>query len=120
MYKNPFDGRMNRQNFIYGQLLLLLLIGLVALYIFRDGVTFSNIQNIVPLLVVGTIPQLILTARRLHDINLSGIWSFMILVPYLSLLFVVYISYKTGSVTPNQYGNPDNRTLFNSLRNKEQ
>lgn len=119
MFLNPFDGRINRKNFIYGQLLLFLVIGLIAAFIFKDGINLQTIQNIVPVLVAATVPQLILTARRLHDLNISGIWSFLILLPYISLLFVVYISYKSGSVKPNAYGDPDNQTLFNSLLKKD-
>jgi len=119
MYQNPFDGRMSRQNFIYGQILLLVAILAVSMVIFKDGITFYNVQNIIPLLVIGSIPQVMLVARRLHDINISALWSFMILVPYLSLIFAVYVSAKAGDAATNRFGAPDNRPLFDSILNKE-
>ena len=118
MYTSPFEGRMNRQNFIYAQLLLMVLIAVFSAIVFRNGVTLSIIQDLIPILILGTIPQIILVVRRLHDINTSGIWSFLILTPYISLLFAVFLAVKQGTVGVNNYGNPDTRPFLESLLNK--
>lgn len=118
MYDSPFNGRMNRQNFIYGQLLLIIAMTLYALFVFRDGLTIYNVTDMLPVLILAMIPQIVLAVRRLHDINLPGIWSILIIMPYISLIFAVYISVKAGTLGVNKYGEPDDRSLVDSLLNK--
>lgn len=119
MYANPLKGRMNRQNFIYGQIILIVIITLGAAAVFRDGLNIYTINRLIPVLVLATIPQIVLTVRRLHDMNISGLWSFLILTPYISLLFAVFVSVRSGTEGKNQYGAPDTRNLVDSLLNKQ-
>lgn len=110
---------MNRQNFIYAQVVLFFILIVIGLAIFRDGLTVANMQDIIPLLMIAAIPQMIFTVRRLHDMDISGLWSFLILVPYISLLFGIYIAYKKGTPGYNQYGAPDDRSLLASALNRQ-
>ena len=119
MYQNPFVGRMNRSNFIYSQLLLVGFVIVISIFIFKDGITMNSVGKLLPIAVLTIPPQIILAIRRLHDINISGLWSFLIVTPYLSLLFVIFISVKQGSSTVNNYGNPDTRPFLDSLLNKD-
>jgi uncharacterized membrane protein YhaH (DUF805 family) len=46
------------------------------------------------------------TLRRLHDINMSGWWMLLILVPPINILFLLFLSLKSGDDSENDYGLP--------------
>jgi len=119
--KQPFEGRMNRKNFILSQLVLLFLTLLLVAFLFRNGlqsISLESIDTLILLMFVGLPFQFVCVFRRTHDINQSGLWSFLIFVPYIALPFLVYISYKKGDSTTNRFGEPDTRKLFDSLINR--
>lgn len=118
MYANPFEGRMNRQNFIIGQLIIVLATMALGIYFLWDGLTITNLSNLIPVLIIATIPQIVITVRRLHDINLHGLFSVLILMPYISILFALFVCAKPGTTEPNEYGLPDTRNWIDSLLNK--
>lgn len=47
-----------------------------------------------------------LTARRLHDIDKSGWWCFIFIVPYIGVLLWVLLFFAEGTKGANKYG-PD-------------
>ena len=49
------------------------------------------------------IPSIAVAARRLHDINMNGKWSLLLLTPIAPLLMLLLI--KKGDIIENQYGN---------------
>ena len=44
-----------------------------------------------------------LIIKRLHDVNLSGWFSAIYLIPIINFLFLLFLLFK-GSVEPNKYG----------------
>lgn len=44
--------------------------------------------------------------RRLHDINLSGWWLLLMLVPVVNLIFALVMVFKAGSEEANDFGPP--------------
>ena len=46
------------------------------------------------------------TIRRLHDINRSGGWGWLLLVPLVNLIFIVVLCCVRGSSGENRYGMP--------------
>ena len=52
------------------------------------------------------ISQMSLTARRLHDINMSGWWQLALPIPFLGLLLWLYWTLKQGDEGENRFG-PD-------------
>ena len=58
------------------------------------------------LLLVYLYFLILLVSRRLHDLNKSGWWMLLFLVPVLNILFLVYILLGAGNTHPNQYGWP--------------
>jgi uncharacterized membrane protein YhaH (DUF805 family) len=74
----------------------------------------SAIVNIISLLigivsVVLLIPIYISAyVRRLHDVNQSGLLTFLILVPFVNLLLFLYLLFAPGTQGANKYGNPVN------------
>ena len=53
--------------------------------------------------------------RRLHDIELSGWLVLLTLIPFLNVLFFIYLASKSGTFTANKYGELPPRRKFLSL-----
>lgn len=54
--------------------------------------------------LVISILYILITIRRLHDMNRSGWLSMIVLIPVLGLIFTLYISITKGDLHHNQYG----------------
>lgn len=52
------------------------------------------------------LPYLGLAIRRLHDINRSGFWILINLVPVLGTIYLLYLFAKKGDPGVNEYGAP--------------
>ena len=57
------------------------------------------------LLVASVIQMFFVTHRRLHDLNASGWWQLITLIPFGQLLMIGFIFFK-GTDGPNNYGPP--------------
>lgn len=109
-----FNGRVNRINFIFG--LVLVFIGPI-LMVFLMGIVGGNssvdavIRGILLILnlalgLVAVIIGLSLYSRRLHDLNKSD-WYFLInFLPYVNILFILYLTFWPGNSVSNKYGLP--------------
>ena len=78
---------------------------------FGDGTmsaSFNTTGGILTLIVslVFLIPSLAVAVRRLHDIEKSGWWILIVLVPLLGALYLLYLYVQPGTAGPNAYG-PD-------------
>ncbi len=104
------NGRLNRKGFwlVVGPLLLL-----------SYSVTFTNAEstealntvtgvNAVFLLVQILLSFWILLAlviKRLHDINQSGFWALLLLLPAVNFFIFIGIGLINGTDGPNKFGN---------------
>lgn len=108
--ENPLrvQGRAPRREFWYFMLFALILQTLVALLIASLEVTFH--VNLGPVLtLVGVFlmtPILTATARRFHDIDMSGLWSLGTIIPVIGLALLLVLV-KRGTQGPNRFG-PEN------------
>lgn len=124
-----FQRRIGRLGFFLGQVYsMLFFIVPVLLYAVLSfttstvdgGAGVSNpVINIV-LFLWGAVGLLLLFpvivslyVRRLHDIGQSGPLALLALVPFVSLIFYLYLQFAPGHAEPNQYGPrvTDNRPL---------
>lgn len=98
-----FSGRTRRAGF-WWPWLFLIIINIVFSII--DSVVFqANIlSGIFSLAVI--IPQLSLSARRLHDIGKSGWWYLICLIPLIGAIVLIIWWAKEGDSGDNAYG-PD-------------
>ena len=100
-----FQGRVGRvRNFLGGLLVLLGLLWLVILVAALPGpITLI-------LLLLGTALLTVwgcrLTVLRLHDVNRSGWWSLVFLVPYVGALASLVLSLLPGTPEDNDHGAP--------------
>lgn len=66
----------------------------------------NDVYNIVNCLVglALLLPSLGVAVRRLHDINKSGWWLLIVLVPIVGAILLIVWFCKDSDMTPNQYG----------------
>lgn len=55
-------------------------------------------------IIVMFVGMVSLWVRRLHDLDQSGLWSLMMLVPLVNLVLGIYLTFWPGTPGSNQYG----------------
>ena len=107
-----FKGRARRSEFWYSYLF----VGVVGFIL--NLVMPGQVMDIGGIPVVGQgilyglwslatfIPLLAVIWRRLHDVNASGGYFFMILIPLVGIILVIIKWATEGTAGPNAYGNP--------------
>jgi len=107
-YSN-FEGRARRQEywmFTLFHVIILFILALIGGMVsgFSDS-TFGFVP--IGIYLLGTIiPSIAVTVRRLHDINKSG-WFYLVgMIPYVGGFIMLFFTCKNGDVGSNQYG-PD-------------
>jgi uncharacterized membrane protein YhaH (DUF805 family) len=103
-----FDGRINRQPFWIGSLVLSvasLVVSFVVAAIFGQGMFGSLLQFIVALAILY--PSVAIAAKRFHDRDKSGWWILIVLIPFIGLIwYIVELGFLPGTPGPNRFG-PD-------------
>ena len=106
-------GRASRSEYWWFQLCLLVVIGVWPMPFDASNlgdvlVLPSMTSLLVPLLValVLLIPSSSVTIRRLHDIDKSGLWLLVGLVPLVGMILILVYTCRRGTPGPNQFG-PD-------------
>lgn len=103
-----FSGRAARSEmwwfflacFIIGVILTVIEISIFSGWMAEWGL-LSSIFSLATLL-----PSVAVTVRRLHDIDRTGWWALLILVPIIGWLILLYFNVLKGTDGHNQYG-PD-------------
>ncbi|WP_173911792.1 DUF805 domain-containing protein [Acinetobacter sp. Marseille-Q1618] len=111
------QGRFNRLTFLGWNCLLLitnLLMGLIFISfmpntidaIFRNANSFIvQAVFIIPNIIFFTF-ILLFSIKRLHDINLTAWLAFLELIPFVNLLFFIFLVCMPGTEGDNKYGIP--------------
>lgn len=97
-----FEGRATRGEFwrfVLFNAFLSVLIGLSEFVYLGTGGWVANIYNIAMLL-----PNIGVHVRRLHDVNRSGWWILMEIIPIFGTLYIFIIALRRGTEGPNEYG----------------
>lgn len=111
-----FSGRSTRSAFWWWtlfQVIASIAIGLIfgSGHMVRDGVTMnmnyegglvSNLWSLANLL-----PAIAVAVRRLHDIDKSGWWLFIVLIPLVGWIFLIVWYCTKGTLGANRFG-PEN------------
>ena len=93
-----FQGRATRAEF-WWFFLFNFIVGLILSLFGKAGTALQGIWSLAILL-----PQLGLSARRLHDINKSGWLLLLGLIPVVGWIILIIWWAKEGDPTENQYG----------------
>ncbi len=102
-----FEGRINRQPFWIGTLILMVAHWIVA------GIGYGLFGETAGSVVAGVIslillyPGLAVAVKRWHDRNKSGWWVLIVLIPIAGAIwYLVECGFLRGTPGPNNYG-PD-------------
>ena len=117
---NPLDpkGRFTRLswlawNLVLGVLMMVIVFGLMAAGVVTlpepDPEALAPLYLSAGLLVpqlLFLVVYLILAIRRCHDINASGWWSALLIVPLANLAALLVLLFKRGDAAANRFGPP--------------
>lgn len=91
-----FNGRASRSEFWYWVLFVVL----VGVFLDIVGIELLSI-----VFALGTlVPYFAVAARRLHDIDKSGWWLLLSLVPIIGAVVLIYWWVQKGTEGPNRFG----------------
>lgn len=91
-----FKGRARRSEFWYFELFCVLISLIFSFFISEDVATIA--------MLVTLIPSIAVSVRRLHDIDRSGWWMLIALVPIVGMLLLLFWAAQEGNPASNQYG----------------
>lgn len=105
-----FDGRVSRRQYWVALLLILLPMSicgaLTAMLAVSSGESFFYMLLV--LLVMTIVPVLwalfAVVVKRFHDLNKSGFWSLVGVIPYFGAVALVFIGLLPGTRGQNEYG----------------
>jgi uncharacterized membrane protein YhaH (DUF805 family) len=110
-----FSGRARRKEYwiftLYHTVILVsgeLLVGVLANESSPIAIVFTLIY--VLYVLASIIPTIAVSVRRLHDIDKSGWWLFIGLIPVVGAIWSLILMCTDGTNGPNQYG-PDPKAL---------
>jgi uncharacterized membrane protein YhaH (DUF805 family) len=106
VWKRAFDfaGRSRRKEFWMFMLFTCLVsfcLSFLGHLLLPDSIAFTLIAIY---LVAVIVPSLSLNIRRLHDIDRSGFWLFLLLIPVVGPLVIFVFNVMQGVPCSNQYG----------------
>ena len=95
-----FSGRTSRSDFWF-YVLGAILVGIVTSVI--DGIIGTPVLG--PIVTLASIiPAIAIYARRLHDINKSGWWQLLALIPLVGAIILIVWFATKGDQDKNKYG----------------
>lgn len=107
-----FSGRARRSEYWY--FLLFNLIILIALFGLSALIGSVGMILYVIYALATFVPGLAVVVRRLHDINKSGWYYFVGLIPIVGGIWLIVLLATEGDNGPNQYG-PDPKNNYNEF-----
>ena len=104
-----YQGRASRSEYWWFQLLIiicyLIFIGGDEAIIFRDHPAYDVlIWMAIGVIVICLLPAFAVTIRRLHDINKSGGWILISLIPFIGSLLLLLMLILEGTKGKNRFG----------------
>lgn len=58
----------------------------------------------IPILIAAVVGGWMIGIRRMHDLDKSGWWLLITLIPYVNMIFSLYVIFAPGTKGDNQYG----------------
>lgn len=102
-----FDGRSHRTEFwmfVLWSLVVGVVLGILDVVLGTDGQYIGLLGGLYNLAIL--VPSLAVGARRLHDIDRSGWWQLVGLIPLVGLIVLIVWWAQPGQAAVNQHG-PD-------------
>jgi len=103
-----FSGRLGRMRmfaYVFVTSLLAMPLAFLSMGLMFSG-SASGALLYFAVLIVSTVYSISLYVRRLHDLDQSGWWSLLFLVPLANIGLLIYMFFFRGSAGENRYGAP--------------
>lgn len=94
-------GRLRRSTY-FGRVLFLSFLSGIASFMMEASDAVAGLGALTLLFLWILIA--IQAVKRLHDINLSGWYYIVYLIPFVNIIFGLYVLFKDGTIGPNEYG----------------
>ncbi len=107
-----YKGRLNRQGYFLYQIgVYVIVLTVVYASAFLLSTSLSDPSALVGIIAIGAglamiYANVMLTIARLHDINKSAWWLLLMLVPYLNVIFSLYLLFAKSYPYTNRWGEP--------------
>ncbi len=101
-----FSGRAPRKEYwMFTLIYIIIAIVGAVLDAFIFGLGVESVGVLGGIIALGhIIPSIAVGVRRLHDTNRSGWWYFIIFIPLIGILVMLYWMIKASDPGDNQYG----------------
>lgn len=99
------EGRIARREYALGVGFLFAIDAAAFVAFWNGGVIATAI--LVPAVILGlpvTVAQLVLVAKRCHDIGLPGTFLLIVVLPFVGLAWLAVLALIPGNRGPNAYG----------------
>ena len=114
-----FSGRLNRKPYILRSMAATFLpvtLAIVLFYVFAGGfktgldylhrdLLWLHVVLHSLLIILAIVVGFSLGVRRCHDLDKSGWWLLLGIMPYINIAWGLYMICRRGTVGPNRYGN---------------
>lgn len=104
------DGRIGRLRLMAWSMGFLFLARIVVAGVVGASAAIGGQYLTVSLAVIGIIGMYVVVSvfvmQRLHDLNISGWFCLLMLIPLVNIVFGLYLIIAPGSNETNRYGNP--------------
>jgi uncharacterized membrane protein YhaH (DUF805 family) len=94
-----FSGRSSRSEYWWWMLASILFQIICTIIAVLGNV---GVAAIFPILLV--LPTATMIVRRLHDLEKSGWWFLIVLIPLVGILYLIYLFMQEGDMNENIYG----------------
>lgn len=100
-----FNGRARRKEY-WGFFLVNFVLGIILSIIFGILGSFLSVLAYIPYLVTLALllPGIAVGVRRLHDLGKSGYFFFIVLIPLVGAIYLLYLFAQPGVEGANEYG----------------
>lgn len=111
---NP-EGRINKKIFIL--IIALNIAFLIFLFYLLSGLKNRFVIDIIALFIITIFLfiGIIAIIKRLHDLDKSGFYIFILILPFHNLILLFHLFLSKGSTTKNRFGE---NSLLNNKNNK--
>lgn len=100
-----FQGRLNRKPYIIRGIIIGVISSLLSAILESsagDSAIFAIIAIVAAVLIIWV--SFSLGVRRWHDLNHSGWWMLLALIPVVNICATIYLIFARGTKGPNDYG----------------
>jgi uncharacterized membrane protein YhaH (DUF805 family) len=98
-----FEGRLGRLNFWFRSLALIVA-SVVLMFLLSTASDTSGVLLGIVICLPIWIAQISLNVRRLHDLNYSGWYVLVGLVPLVNVIYIIALLFVKGTAGPNKFG----------------